>query len=242
MDIDAEGSWFVTLAMLAVICWQLWLAFREDDDTARKTDHAEHKAAVIPFLFQFYYRLESSGPVSRPDAIDTPDEIADAIRQLHSGNPDFVISRFMRDLPRTYETIVLAYADGDLERLGNLLGDAVLSDFAAAIAARGPQGGRTETQLVWLDEPRLIAAHADGGVVELSVRLDAEWIRSTTFEDEGRPTRIAYLKTEDEWIFAKAVTSRSRQWQLVATNLPSGMSADAPDAKPQPAGCAAALS
>lgn len=135
-------------------------------------------------------------------------------------DPSFDEQDFLDGAACAYETILHAYASGDMATLRHLLAPEVLSAFEAAIGERRRGGLEMAIAFIGLKEARVIEAGMAGSVAEIDVRFVAQLVSTVRTAGgelvQGDPERI--VETGDVWTFSRDVSQGRQQWRLVATD------------------------
>jgi predicted lipid-binding transport protein (Tim44 family) len=158
----------------------------------------------------------SSEPPSPAAPAGSLEERLERIRRA-GAYPD--LATFLKGAGLAYEQIIAAFAAGDLQPVGALLGPAVRQGFAQAIAERR---AREETHTVMLIGVDAMATDAglDAGTAWIEVCFRTETVASTS-DAAGRvltgdPRRV--VEGSETWTFARDVHSPDPNWLLVATD------------------------
>ena len=234
MSSSFEFSTLVFILMAAFVGWRLYsvLGMRtghEEDHSERFRPRPERDESsnqtdnVIPLPAQ---RQTHDAPTSGPFAVDrwkgfavdgSPlarhlDEIADFEKGFHP-------KEFINGARMAYEMIVIAFAEGDRDRLKGLLSQDVFEGFSAAITEREKRGEVMTTTFVSLDSAELVDAHLRDGVIQLSVKFACKLISATKDASgkvvEGAPDQV--VDVVDIWTFARQGRSTNPNWYLIAT-------------------------
>jgi predicted lipid-binding transport protein (Tim44 family) len=128
---------------------------------------------------------------------------------------------FITGAKAAYETVVMAYADGDRRTLTNLLAPDVYEGFEAAIRARKDRGETTTTRFLAIDATHITAAELRGKTAYIALRFVSQLVSATRDRDgkviEGDAVRVTNVS--DVWVFARKVRSRDLNWKIVATEI-----------------------
>ena len=96
------------------------------------------------------------------DADDTDPTLAAGLAQINAADSGFTHQGFLDGALAAFEIIIEAFADGDRDRLGDLLDDDVYRPFSRVIDDREQAGQSHQTTLVSIDENELIEAGMNG--------------------------------------------------------------------------------
>lgn len=162
-----------------------------------------------------------SEPKTRGVAYDGP--AGKGLREISDIDSDFDPDGFVQGAQAAFEMIVNAYAEGDRKTLKNLLDKSTYESFSGAIDAREEAGHRMEDTLVGIDSAAISAAGMDGETARVTIRFVSQQV-NVTYDSEGRvvdgdPTSVETVC--DVWTFARNVTSRDPNWELVETSVDS---------------------
>ncbi|MES2845739.1 MAG: Tim44/TimA family putative adaptor protein [Pseudomonadota bacterium] len=158
---------------------------------------------------------------------DITDHVADgsgaakALAAMKLAEPGFSVNQFLQGARGAYEMILMAFENGDLEKIRPFLSPEVAETFSDAIEARHREGLTVEAKFVGLRELALHEANFDRDTREgeIAVRFVGEItsvVRNKAGEVvEGSPTEIK--RQRDVWTFARRMGVDDPNWQLVAT-------------------------
>ncbi|WP_025897381.1 Tim44/TimA family putative adaptor protein [Sneathiella glossodoripedis] len=172
-----------------------------------KDDPADN---VIPMNDDMEQDFKIASKVSPP--------LAATLRQIHEIDRNFNPDVFPSQAEMAYETIVLAFANGDKKTLKDLLSEEVYKNFANAIDARELAGEEMTTDILSIKSSELVDALLDGKDAEVTVRFETEMI-SMTKDKEGvviSGDTHPHLVRE-KWTFARNLKSRNPNWLLITT-------------------------
>lgn len=138
---------------------------------------------------------------------------------LREVDPEFSPSWFLIGAQCAYETIVEAYARGDMQTLRPLLSAQVLDTFATVIAERNERQGAAELVVLGIDVAEIERVALLQDAVEVEVMFHAQLIETvgSSADDlvQSRSTRP--ILVADRWTFSRPIPSRDPSWTLVAT-------------------------
>lgn len=146
---------------------------------------------------------------------------AKALAQMKKAEPSFSVSEFLSGARGAYEMILMAFENGELDRIRPFLTTEVEDSFAAAIAAREGQGMTFTATFAGIRELVLEEARFDTTTrfAELTVRFVGEQsvvVRNKSGEIvEGAAGDIKRQK--DVWTFERQMGASDPNWQLAAT-------------------------
>ena len=123
---------------------------------------------------------------------------------------------FLRGAEIAYETILTAFASGDLIKLKNLLSQDMFSNFSEAIKLRNKEGIKSEFTFIGVKESSVEKYEKIKDELFATVKFVAEVISVKKDKDnkiiEGNPDKIKFVT--DSWKFTKNVNNKSPNWYL----------------------------
>jgi predicted lipid-binding transport protein (Tim44 family) len=192
-----------------------------DPFAARNSDNApspidDGKVITLPKrpVVETDNRYESIDSFSAPGT-----ELNAALRRIYDADSTFNPKEFVDGARVAYEMIVMAFAEGDLKTLKNLLSNEVYEGFSKVIAEREKAGEKIKSTFIGIEKSEMVSASTDGGEVTITMRIVSQLI-SATYDKagtliEGNAESVAEVK--DSWTFARDIRSRDPNWKLVAT-------------------------
>lgn len=141
------------------------------------------------------------------------------LRAIRDADSSFDPKGFLEGARTAYEMIVMAFSEGDLKTLKNLLSREVYDSFAAEISGREARSEKVKSSFVGIDKAEIAGAEMKGTDAHVTVRIVSELISATTDKSgaviDGDPETVAEVK--DVWTFARDTRSGDPNWKLVAT-------------------------
>lgn len=151
---------------------------------------------------------------------DTP--LGAGLTQIKLADPGFDPADFQEKSKLAFEYIVMAFAEGDTQKLKPLLSKDVFEGFAGAIKARQEQGHVLTTTLVRIKAAELVEADMNGRTASVTVRYVTEQINVTRDSEgkvvDGDADRIT--EAVDIWTYERNTRASDPNWMLVATATP----------------------
>jgi predicted lipid-binding transport protein (Tim44 family) len=145
--------------------------------------------------------------------------VAAGLDAIVAADPGFDARQFIAGARAAYEMIVGAFAAGDRKTLKGLLSKEVYEGFEGAIRDRENKGETVENRFVSLDNADIIGAELRGNTAHVTIRFVSQLITATRDRSgnvvDGSPDKVT--EVTDVWTFARDVTSRDPNWNLVAT-------------------------
>ena len=189
----------------------------------RRPPRADESDVVIPLR---PVPVEVEPPVEEvelPDlaALGVDDSLRKQLQALMRVEPEFTLDAFLAGSEHAYESILMAYENGDKERLRGMLSQDVFEDFEKVIDDRAGKGFIVDARFVRLKstEPQRISLDESTKRAEIAVTFIAELITSVRDAEgkvvEGDPNSIRTQK--DHWVFERVFGTRDPNWTLVET-------------------------
>ena len=122
---------------------------------------------------------------------------------------------FLRGAEIAYETILTAFANGDVKKLKDLLTPTMNSNFSDAIEARNSEKIKSEFTFIGMKESSVEKYEKVNDILFATVRFVAEVISVKKKDDktiEGNPDKIKFVT--DIWKFTKNIKKNSPNWYL----------------------------
>jgi predicted lipid-binding transport protein (Tim44 family) len=145
--------------------------------------------------------------------------VARGLDAIVAADKNFDVKQFIAGARAAYEMIVTAYAAGDRRSLKNLLAREVYDGFDAVIREREARSETVETRFISIDSTELTNAELRGKVAQLTLRFVSQLVSATRNRNgnviDGSPDAVTNVT--DVWTFAREVTSRDPNWNLIAT-------------------------
>lgn len=189
----------------AIVLLSMWWAFLSTLDmllTPREPDKADRIAAK-----------PADG-----DEQATPDD--PGLREFRKLDPEFNAETFLRGAERAYETVLQAYAAGDLATLRPLLSTEVLETFAEACAERIARQETLELTFIGIESAEIVGAATTAEAMEITVLLRAHVVSAelSATGDVLRGDPVAVMITTDLWTFSRPMPAGGAEWRIVATD------------------------
>ncbi|NOX94269.1 MAG: Tim44 domain-containing protein [Alphaproteobacteria bacterium] len=163
--------------------------------------------------------LSDAAPDETTDEAMKPTPVSTNARVLRDADPAFDESVFLEGARSAYETIVEAFADGDLQSIRSFLSDTVYGAFKQGVVAREEAGHVSDLKFVGIDRAAIVDSSVDDAQMIAVVEFTSNQVRVTRDKDgniiDGDPIRIDLVK--DRWSFSRRRDSKDPNWKLVAT-------------------------
>ena len=146
--------------------------------------------------------------------------LALGLQSIADRNTEFDTARFMQNAGVAYETILNAFAHGEIDKLEPLLSKSTLDVFAQEIQRRKQAGEVSVFKFVRLIDSNLQKAEIIGSAAQLTVAFKAELVSAlksaTGALISGDEKAIAQVK--EIWIFACQLDQNPMRWHLAETH------------------------
>jgi predicted lipid-binding transport protein (Tim44 family) len=145
--------------------------------------------------------------------------VARGLEAAVQAEPAFDPREFLEGAKSAYEAIMIAFAQGDRKTLRSLLSKEVGEAFEGAIVERERNRQTLETTFVSIDKAEIVAVEVRNRVAQITVRFLSNLITATR-DAEGKVidgSAETVVEVPDVWTFARTLSSRDPNWQLVAT-------------------------
>ena len=123
---------------------------------------------------------------------------------------------FLRGAEIAYESVLTAFASGDLIKLKNLLSPNMFTNFSDAIKSRNKDGIKSEFTFIGVKESSVEKYEKIKDNLFATVKFVAEVISVKKDKDdkiiEGNPDKIKFVT--DSWKFTKNINNKSPNWYL----------------------------
>ena len=123
---------------------------------------------------------------------------------------------FLKGAEIAYETILTAFANGEVKKLRDLLTPTMNNNFSDAIEARNSEKIKSEFTFIGIKESSVEKYEKANDILFATVRFVAEVISVKKDKDdkiiEGNPDKIKFVT--DVWKFTKNIKKNSPNWYL----------------------------
>ena len=123
---------------------------------------------------------------------------------------------FLKGAEIAYETILTAFANGDVKKLRDLLTPTMNNNFSDAIEARNSEKIKSEFTFIGIKESSVEKYEKANDILFATVRFVAEVISVKKDKDdkiiEGNPDKIKFVT--DVWKFTKNIKKNNPNWYL----------------------------
>ena len=155
------------------------------------------------------------------DYVEENSPSADVFKKMKEFDSEFSVNKFVSGAKMAYEIILMAFENGDTEKLGSLLEKKVFKSFKSVIDKRMKDGLVVDAKFIGMRDIRIIDAFFNNKTKIADVTLSFKSEISTVVMDkkgaviEGHPDEIK--KQKDTWVFTKNLSDQSPMWLLKST-------------------------
>ena len=155
------------------------------------------------------------------DYVEESSKSAEVFKKMKEFDRDFSVNKFVSGAKMAYEMILMAFENGDVEKLKNLLEKKVLSSFKSVIDKRRKDGFIVDAKFIGMRDIRIVDATFSQKTKIADVTLSFKSEITTVVKDnkgtvvEGHPDEIK--KQKDTWVFTKNLSEKTPVWLLKST-------------------------
>ena len=155
------------------------------------------------------------------DYVEENSRSAEVFKTMKEFDSEFSVNKFVSGAKMAYEIILMAFENGDTEKLGSLLEKKVFKSFKSVIDKRTKDGLVVDAKFIGMRDIRIIDASFNDKTNIADVTLSFKSEISTVVMDkkgaviEGHPDEIK--KQKDTWVFTKNLSDQSPIWLLKST-------------------------
>ena len=128
---------------------------------------------------------------------------------------------FLKGAKIAYETIIIAFASGNLKNIRSLLGKKVFDQFSEAVKVRENEGYISETTFIGVNSASIKEHKKINNILEVTVDFVSEIISCVKDKNNkilsGDTDKVK--KVFDTWIFSKDSKSSNPNWLLIDTQI-----------------------
>ena len=212
---------FILAAVAIFLFWRLRAVLGSREGFEKNLKEVKASSEVIkPTVI----KDESSKSISDDDIFDYVEEnskSAEVFKKMKEYDSDFSVNKFVSGAKMAYEIIIMAFENGDIEKLGTLLEKKVLKSFVSVIEKRKKDGFTVDAKFIGMRDIRIVDAAFNEKTNTADITLSFKSEISTVVKDgkgtivEGHPDEIK--KQKDTWVFTKILSEKSPIWLLKST-------------------------
>ena len=128
---------------------------------------------------------------------------------------------FLKGAKIAYETIIIAFASGNLKNIRSLLSKKVFDQFNEAVKVRENEGHKSETTFIGVNSASIKEHKKINNILEVTVDFVSEIISCVKDKNNkilsGDTNKVK--KVFDTWIFSKDSRSSNPNWLLIDTQI-----------------------
>ena len=128
---------------------------------------------------------------------------------------------FLKGAKIAYETIIIAFASGNLKNIRSLLGKKVFDQFSEAVKVRENEGHISETTFIGVNSASIKEHKKINNILEVTVDFVSEIISCVKDKNNkilsGDTNKVK--KVFDTWKFSKDPRSSNPNWLLIDTQI-----------------------
>ena len=128
---------------------------------------------------------------------------------------------FLKGAKIAYETIIIAFASGNLKNIRSLLGKKVFDQFSEAVKVRENEGHISETTFIGVNSASIKEHKKINNILEVTVDFVSEIISCVKDKNNkilsGDTNKVK--KVFDTWKFSKDSKSSNPNWLLIDTQI-----------------------
>ena len=212
---------FILAAVAIFLFWRLRAVLGSRDGFEKNIKNVKTSEKVIksPNIIE---EPSKAGPDDDIfDYVEENSRSADVFKKMKEFDSDFSVNKFVSGAKMAYEIIIMAFENGDTEKLGTLLEQKVLKSFKSVIEKRKKDGLVIEAKFIGMRDIRIIDASFSEKTKIADITLSFKSEISTVVKDaegsvvEGHPDEIK--KQKDTWVFTKDLSEKSPIWLLKST-------------------------
>ena len=155
-------------------------------------------------------------PSFQEKRFNTPKNEVKPVKQNHAVLEGKDKKEFLKGAEIAYETILTAFANGEVRKLKDLLTPTMNNNFSDAIEARNSKKIKSEFTFIGIKESSVEKYEKANDVLFATVKFVAEVISVKKDKDnkiiEGNPDKIKFVT--DVWKFNKNIKKNSPNWYL----------------------------
>ena len=212
---------FILAAVAIFLFWRLKavLGSREGFEKNLKDVKVSNEIIKSPDIIEESPRASSDDDIF--DYVEENSKSAEVFKKMKGFDSDFSVNKFVSGAKMAYEIILMAFENGDTEKLGSLLESKVLKSFKSVIEKRKKDGLVIEAKFIGMRDIRITDASFREKTKIADITLSFKSEITTVVKDakgsiiEGHPDEIK--KQKDTWVFTKNLSEQSPTWLLKST-------------------------
>ena len=212
---------FILAAVAIFLFWRLRAVLGSRDGFEKTLNDIKDTRDVSNTPLVVDEKIENRQDEDIFDYVEESSKSADAFKKMKEFDIDFSVNKFVSGAKMAYEIILMAFENGDLEKLKNLLEKKVLQSFKSVIDKRKKDGFVVDAKFIGMRDIRIINATFSQKTKIADVTLTFKSEITTVVKDskgnivEGHPDEIK--KQKDTWVFTKNLSEKTPIWLLKST-------------------------
>ncbi len=162
----------------------------------------------------------AAGSWAEPAAAPAETQLAETLQKIRRRGGYPSPEAFIEGAKQAYESIIKAYASGNLAEVALLLSDEVRTVFADAIAERNARGETVSLLFIGFRSVEITDADLDNGLAWIELRFVAELVTATRDREgrviAGHPAMVVDIA--ETWTFERHLSAASPKWILAGTD------------------------
>ena len=212
---------FILALVAAFLFWRLWsvLGTRTGNETEIKISNI--KPLKKDKIKEYETTEKKSYDEDIADYIELESESGEALKNMKFVEKNFSVGQFVSGAKGAYETILMAFENGELSKLKKLLSNEVFISFEEVVLEREKKDLEVEASFVGMREIRLKKASFDKekNVAEIQMLFKCELI-VVVKNKEGKVIEDSLdkiKKQNDLWTFSRKMGTDNPNWELTKT-------------------------
>ncbi len=212
---------FILALVAAFLFWRLWsvLGTRTGNETEIKISNI--KPLKKDKIKEYEASEKKSYDEDIADYIELESDSGEALKNMKFAEKNFSVGQFVSGAKGAYETILMAFENGELNKLKTLLSKEVFKSFEDVVLEREKKELEVEASFVGMREIRLKKASFDKekSIAEIQMLFKCELIVAVKNKEgkvvEGSLDKIK--KQNDLWTFTRKMGIDNPNWELTKT-------------------------
>ena len=212
---------FILAAVAIFLFWRLRAVLGTRDGFEKSLKEVKGTGEVIKSPDMTGEPLKNGPDEDIFDYVEENSPSAEVFKKMKDFDSEFSVNKFVSGAKMAYEIILMAFENGDTEKLGSLLEKKVFKSFKTVIDKRKKDGLVVDAKFIGMRDIRIIDASFNDKTNIADVTLSFKSEISTVVMDkkgaviEGHPDEIK--KQKDTWVFTKNLSDKSPIWLLKST-------------------------
>jgi predicted lipid-binding transport protein (Tim44 family) len=212
---------FILAAVALFLFWRLRAVLGSREGFEKTLNKTKDNSEVIESTIGVGEPIRNSIDNDIFDYVEEGSNSAEAFKKIKEFDNQFSVNKFVSGAKMAYEIILMAFENGDVEKLESLLEKKVFARFKSVIEKRRKDGLVVDAKFIGMRDIRIVDAsfNQKTNIAEVSLTFKSEITTVVKNSDgkivEGNPDEIK--KQKDNWVFSKNITEKSPIWLLKST-------------------------